>query len=134
MCVVSLKPHLTYQFSPPAAKITTERPTTGYTCTCKKIDCFAYDPRLTCTSPSPGTTDGAAFFENNDEILLGRVDKDKILDRDSYMFWNGIMLDGTVAWTSDATIAHPIWSFPQMTSVQQANFHPGIERYIFANW
>jgi len=50
------------------------------------------------------------------------------------MFWNGIMLDGTVAWTSDATIAHPIWSFPQMTSVQQANFHPGIERYIFANW
>jgi hypothetical protein len=29
----------------------------------------------------PGTTDDSAFFENNDEILLGRVNKTQILDR-----------------------------------------------------
>ena len=44
----------------------------------------------------PGTTGDAAFFENNDEILLGRVDKTQILDRASYQFFNGVGLDGTV--------------------------------------
>ena len=32
----------------------------------------------------PGTSDGAAFFENNDQMLLARVDKTKILDRSAY--------------------------------------------------
>ena len=27
-----------------------------------------------------------------------------------------------------------VWQFPLMTSVQQANYHPGLKRYIFANW
>jgi len=82
----------------------------------------------------PGTTGDSAFFENNDEILLGRVDKAKILDRSAYQFFNGVQLDGVDSWTSDSTIATPIWSFPLMTSVQQVNFHPTMKRYIFANW
>ena len=82
----------------------------------------------------PGTTDDSAFFENNDEILLGRVHKNSILDRSAYQFFNGVQLDGTDVWTSDPTIATPVWSFPLMTSVQQANYHPGMKRYIFANW
>jgi len=82
----------------------------------------------------PSTTSGAAFFENNDEILLGRVHKSLILQRDAYQFFNGVELDGTVSWTSDATIATPIWSFPLMTSVQQVNYHPHFKRYVFANW
>ena len=81
-----------------------------------------------------GTTGDSAFFENNDEMLLGRVHKDSILDRSAYQFFNGVQLDGTDAWTSDSTIATPVWSYPLMTSVQQANYHPGLQRYIFANW
>ena len=34
----------------------------------------------------PGTTGGAAFFENNDQMLLGRVDKTRILDIESYQY------------------------------------------------
>ena len=79
-------------------------------------------------------TGDSAFFENNDEILLGRVDKVKILDRSAYQFFNGLQLDGVDTWTSDSTIATPIWSFPLMTSVQQVNYHPTLKRYIFANW
>ena len=41
---------------------------------------------------------------------------------------------GAVQWTSDATIASHVWEFPLMTSVQQANYHPTLKRYIFANW
>ena len=83
----------------------------------------------------PGTSGGAAFFENNDQMLLGRVDKARILDRSAYEFFNGAMLDGIgAAWTSDASIAVPVWSYPLMTSVQQVNFHQGAGRYVFANW
>ena len=38
----------------------------------------------------PGATGDAAFFENNDEMLLARVDKSRILDRSAYQFFNGI--------------------------------------------
>lgn len=82
----------------------------------------------------PGTTDGTAFFENNDQMLLGRVNKFKILDRSAYQFFNGVLLDGTDSWTSDSTIATPVWSHPLMTSVQQVNYHKGAGRYMFANW
>jgi hypothetical protein len=82
----------------------------------------------------PGTTDGAAFFENNDEILVARVDKHQILNRSAYEFYYETQLDGTAAWTTDATVARPVWSFPLMTSVQQVNYHPGLQKYVFANW
>ena len=72
--------------------------------------------------------------ENNDEILLARVEKSQLLSRDAYEFFNGIELDGTTSWTTDSTIARSVWEFPLMTSVQQANYHPGLKRYIFANW
>ena len=39
----------------------------------------------------------------------------------AYEFFTGLQFDGkTPTWSRDATIAHPIWSFPLMTSVQQA--------------
>jgi len=82
----------------------------------------------------PGTSGDSAFFENNDQMLLGRVNKHKILERSAYQFFNGIQLDGSDVWTSDSTIATSVWHFPLQTSVQQANYHAGMKRYIFANW
>ena len=53
----------------------------------------------------------------------------------SLRYFNGLLVDGTTpTWTTDPTIAVPVWSFPLMTSVQQANYHAGLDRYIFANW
>ena len=63
-----------------------------------------------------------------------RRNKQQILNRTAYQFYYGTGLDGTVTWTSDSTIAMPVWSFPLMTSMQQANYHPTLQRYIFANW
>jgi hypothetical protein len=37
----------------------------------------------------PGTSGDSAFFENNDQILLGRVPAEQILERDAYEFWWG---------------------------------------------
>ena len=82
----------------------------------------------------PGTSGGDAFFENNDLVLLGRVDAARVLERDAYQFYMGTGLDGGVRWTSDATIARPIFEHALMTSVQQANYIPSLGRYVFANW
>eukprot|EP01062_Namystynia_karyoxenos_P060317 TRINITY_DN51879_c0_g1_i1.p1 TRINITY_DN51879_c0_g1~~TRINITY_DN51879_c0_g1_i1.p1 ORF type:complete len:546 (+),score=157.27 TRINITY_DN51879_c0_g1_i1:87-1640(+) len=82
----------------------------------------------------PGTQDGSAFFENNDQMLLGRVHKRSILSRSAYQFFYGVQLDGTVTWTSDESIARSVWEFPLMTSVQQANWLPTQRRFVFANW
>ena len=82
----------------------------------------------------PGTQGDSAFFENNDQILLGRVPTAKILQREAYEFYYGRAADDTVQWTSDASIATHVWEFPLMTSVQQVNFHPGLRKYVFANW
>jgi len=49
----------------------------------------------------PGTQGDSAFFENNDEILLARVDKAKILDRSAYEFFNGITLGRSTPCTND---------------------------------
>ena len=70
----------------------------------------------------------------DEQILLGRVPAAQILERDAYEFWWGPAADGTIQWTSDSTIASPVWQFPLMTSVQQVNFHPGLQKYIYANW
>ena len=44
-------------------------------------------------------------------------------------------LDGaTFVWAADATIAKPIFEFQLMTSVQQVNYLPSLNRYVFANW
>ena len=82
----------------------------------------------------PGTSGGDAFFENNDLVLLGRASAPRVLERDAYQFYMGTGLDGGVRWTSNATIARPIFEHPLMTSVQQANYIPRSGRYVFANW
>mmetsp|Transcript_17753 Transcript_17753/g.24772 ORF Transcript_17753/g.24772 Transcript_17753/m.24772 type:complete len:175 (+) Transcript_17753:95-619(+) len=67
-------------------------------------------------------------------MLLGRVQKDQLLNRTSYEFYNGMQPDGEAAWTLDESIAVPVWNFPLMTSVQQINFHNKTGRFIFGNW
>ena len=82
----------------------------------------------------PGTSEGAAFFENNDLILLARVPKDAILNRSAYEFFMGNGADGAPSWSLDSTVAVPVFEFPLMTSVQQINYHAPSKRYMMANW
>ena len=82
----------------------------------------------------PGTSEGSAFFENNDQILLARVPQDSILTRNAYEFFTGLGADGAPSWAFDNTIAVPVFSYPLMTSVQQINFHTPTQRYLMPNW
>lgn len=81
----------------------------------------------------PGTTSGAAFFENNDQVLLGRVPANAVLDVGAYAYFMGTSHGGEPRWTSDATLAAPVFSNPLMTSVQQVNAFGGAS-FVFASW
>jgi len=82
----------------------------------------------------PGTEGGAAFFSSNDAIWLGRVKKTSILHRNSWEFYVGHHSNGEIYWSKDDSIAQHIFEFPLHTSTQQVNYHPTLDRYIFANW
>lgn len=82
----------------------------------------------------PGIEGDAAFFECNDAIWLGRVPAESILEPSAYEYFMGLDADQQPGWTSDASLAEAVFVFPLHTSVQQANYHPALRRYIFANW
>ena len=44
------------------------------------------------------------------------------------------MAGGEIGWSSDDTIAQPVYRDALKDSVQQVNYHAGHKRYMFANW
>ena len=76
-------------------------------------------------------TGGAAqsFWNNNDDVLLGRVPKSDILDRSRWEFWRG-----SGDWTSDEAAAVSVMHYPQMLGMNQVNFHRPSGRYLLANY
>jgi hypothetical protein len=44
------------------------------------------------------------------------------------------MAGGEIGWSSDDTIAQPVYRDALKVSVQQVNYHAGHKRYMFANW
>jgi len=87
-------------------------------------------------------TGGAAqsFWNNNDDVLLGRVPKSDILNRSRWEFWTGTDddddddADGGNSWASDETKAVSVMRYPQMIGMNQVNFHRPSGRYLLANY
>ena len=82
----------------------------------------------------PGTENNASFFECNDAIWLGRAPIGSIVDPTTYEFFVGTDGSGAPMWSSDDSIAERVIEWPLHVSVQQANWHAGLQRYIAANW
>ena len=57
-----------------------------------------------------------------------------ILNRSAYSFYMGLGPTGEPLWSKDDQAAEPVWVFEEMTSVQQVNWHPHYQRFIWANW
>jgi len=82
----------------------------------------------------PGTEDGRAFFELNDAAWLGRAPAAAAADRAAWQFFAGLDAGGAPQWDSDADVAVRVMEWPLHTSVQQVTYHPGLRRYLAANW
>eukprot|EP01052_Picozoa_sp_SAG31_P066671 SAG31_NODE_25464_length_461_cov_0.588398_1_plen_137_part_01 len=79
----------------------------------------------------PGTEDGNAWFEQNDAMWLGRVRKEQLLDRSAWEVYCGRRTSGALCWSHEDTIAVSVFRFPLHTAVQQVNYEPTLQRFVF---
>lgn len=76
---------------------------------------------------------GRSYWENNDALLLGRVPKDRILERGQWEFY--CSQEGKKPeWTSDEEKAEPVFVYEKMTGSDHVVYNAGIQRYILGNY
>ena len=87
-------------------------------------------------------TNGTAqsFWNNNDDVLLGRVPKHEILNRSRWQFYVGGGLGDDSDENDDTHWSHNHWDavsimhYPKMLGMNQVNYHPQSQRYVLANY
>jgi hypothetical protein len=82
----------------------------------------------------PGADDGGSYWENGDYLLLGRVPRERILDRSAWEFCCGIDGDNRPSWTTDDSRAAAVFRYPLMTGENHVAFDAGIGRYLMGNY
>ncbi len=82
----------------------------------------------------PAGEDGGSYWENGDYLLLGRVPKYSIADRQAWVFWSGSDEAGEPVWSADDAQAEPVFRYPQMTGENHVSYNPGLQRYIMGNY
>jgi hypothetical protein len=77
--------------------------------------------------------DGNSYWENGDCILLGRVPKERILDRSAWEFI--VELSGAEPrWDTDDSKAVPIFRYPLMCGEDHVSYNKGLDRYLLGNY
>lgn len=77
--------------------------------------------------------DNQSYWENNDGMLLGRVPKDKILQRDAWEFFSSSN-PAEPRWSHDEKDAKLVFRYYKMTGSNHVVYNPGIKRYIMGNY
>ena len=81
----------------------------------------------------PADENGNSYWENADFLLLGRVHKDKILQREAWEFVVGLEGEEPI-WDKDGDKAIPVFSYYKMTGADHCAYCEGIGRYILGNY
>ncbi len=74
--------------------------------------------------------DGPSAYEDYDRVVLARVPKNKITERDSYEFLSGYSDAGNPLWSSDINERAGTLSFPGHCHRLDVTYNPGIGRYL----
>jgi len=82
----------------------------------------------------PAGEDGGSYWENGDEILLGRVPRYEILNRSAWSFFTGFQANSEPTWDPDDHLAQPIFHYFHMTGENHVSYNPGIRRYLMGNY
>jgi len=72
--------------------------------------------------------DGPSAYESDDGVVLARVPKERLRDREAYEFYAGA---GPV-WTKDIAARKRVWEFPAHAQRVDAVYHTGLKRYLLA--
>jgi CubicO group peptidase (beta-lactamase class C family) len=74
--------------------------------------------------------DGPSAYEAYDRVVLARVPKDRIPDRDSYQFYEGMDDRGNPVWTSDFDRRGAVFEYAGHCMRTDVVYNPGIKRYL----
>jgi hypothetical protein len=76
----------------------------------------------------------AEQWDNGTNLRLGRVPKDKILDKNAWQFVCGFDANSSPAWCSDMNIAIPILSNHRKISLPDMVYIKSVNRYLLLTW
>ncbi len=72
-------------------------------------------------------------WDNGSEMRLGRVSKDKILDRDAWEFAIP-KADGGVEWVKELDVSEPVLTIEGHLSLPEMVYIPSIKKYLLVTW
>jgi CubicO group peptidase (beta-lactamase class C family) len=76
--------------------------------------------------------DGPSAYESNDALVMARVPKGRIRDREAYEFFAGLDAAGKPRWTRDIEARGPVFRFPGHCQRVDAVYNPLLKRYLLA--
>ena len=82
----------------------------------------------------PGADDGNSYWENGDYLLLGRVPKERILDRSAWEFVADLPTNAEPKWDRNDSKAVAIFRYPLMCGEDHVSYNKGIGRYLLGNY
>ena len=82
----------------------------------------------------PVGDNGGSYWENGDGILLGRVPMEQILTRGAWEFCTGVDAGNHPSWSTDDSLAQPVFHYFHMTGENHLVYNPGLKRYIMGNY
>jgi CubicO group peptidase (beta-lactamase class C family) len=73
--------------------------------------------------------DGSSAYESYDHVVLARVRKDRLRDREAYEFFQHRDRSGQAVWTSDIEQRGPVFTYPEHCYRLEAVYHAATRRY-----
>lgn len=69
-------------------------------------------------------------YRETDDVVLGRVPQDRILNRQAYEFFSGFDEEGNPTWSGSIGDREPVLTFPGGANRLDVSHNPGIGRYL----
>jgi CubicO group peptidase (beta-lactamase class C family) len=76
--------------------------------------------------------DGPSAYESSDAVVLARVPKERIRNREAYEFFTGMDPAGQPQWSRDIDARAPVFRFPGHCQRVDAVYNPLLKRYLLA--
>jgi len=78
------------------------------------------------------SSDGPTAYECYDQVVLARLPRAHIADREAYEFFAGLDPDGAPMWAKDIDRRQPVFRYPQHCARLDVVYDPAVGRYLMA--
>jgi CubicO group peptidase (beta-lactamase class C family) len=78
------------------------------------------------------SSDGPTAYECYDQVVLARIPRTRIADREAYEFFAGLTPEGDPQWVKDIDGRQPVLGYPKHCARLDVVYDPGLRRYLMA--